>query len=112
MLSKPYSHRGQNTAEYAIVIALIIGAVVAMQVYVKRGLQGRMKDATDYVATETSQIGATKQYEPYYAEQEMTAAQKTTSTAETLEGSEQQKKSEQTSERTGYQQYKDTAGQD
>jgi len=38
---------GQNTAEYAIVIALVIGAVIAMQTYVKRGVQGRFKDASD-----------------------------------------------------------------
>jgi Flp pilus assembly pilin Flp len=106
------NHKGQNTAEYAIVIALIIGAVIAMQTYVKRGLQGRMKDGTDYIATETKEIGTTKQYEPYYVEQEMTAAHKTASTAETLEGGELRRKLEQASERAGYQEYKDTAGQD
>jgi hypothetical protein len=39
--------KGQSTAEYAILIGLVIGALVVMQVYVKRGMQGRMKDATD-----------------------------------------------------------------
>ena len=39
--------KGQSTAEYAIVIGLVIAAAVAMQVYVKRGLQGKMKDAVD-----------------------------------------------------------------
>lgn len=44
--------RGQSTAEYAIVIALVVGALVVMQVYVKRGVQGRFKDTTDdYVQT-------------------------------------------------------------
>jgi hypothetical protein len=47
--------QAQSTAEYAIVIALVIGAVVAMQVYVKRGLQGRMKGAVDnYLVGKTS----------------------------------------------------------
>ena len=41
------SSKGQSTAEYAIVIGLVIAAAVAMQVYVKRGLQGKIKDATD-----------------------------------------------------------------
>ena len=106
------NHRGQNTAEYAIVIALIIGAVIAMQVYVKRGLQGRMKDATDYVASETTELGATKQYEPYYSDQSMTAAQKSTSEIEAQEGASKTTKGDQESTRTGYQQYKDTSGQD
>ncbi len=39
--------KGQNTAEYAILIALIIGAAVAMQTYVKRGIQGRVHDASN-----------------------------------------------------------------
>ena len=42
-----FNRKGQNTAEYAIFIALIIGAALAIQTYVKRGIQGRMKDASD-----------------------------------------------------------------
>lgn len=63
------NRKGQNVAEYAILIALVIGAAMAMQTYVKRGLQGRIKGATD------TNIGKkfgdfefkTSQYEPYYA---------------------------------------------
>ncbi len=51
--------KGQSTAEYAIVIGLVIAAAVAMQVYVKRGIQSKVKDAVD----STLQAG---QYEPYY----------------------------------------------
>jgi len=42
-----FGKKGQNTAEYAIVIALVIAAALAMQTYVKRGLQGRVHDASD-----------------------------------------------------------------
>jgi Flp pilus assembly pilin Flp len=52
--------RGQSTAEYAVLIALVVAAVVGMQTYVKRGLQARMKDAGDDYITA---LGATKQYE-------------------------------------------------
>jgi hypothetical protein len=59
--------KGQSTAEYAIVIGLVIAAAVAMQVYVKRGIQGKMKDASDYVDSDASGVvGTTKQYEPNY----------------------------------------------
>ncbi len=63
------SKRAQTTAEYAIVIALVVGAVVAMQTYVKRGLQGRIKSVVDYTGGNTtgSMDGfnwSTPQYEP------------------------------------------------
>lgn len=39
--------RGQNTAEYAILIGLVVAAAIGMQTYVKRGLQAKAKDAGD-----------------------------------------------------------------
>lgn len=36
--------RGQSTAEYAIVIALVLGAAIAMQTFVRRTIQGRVAD--------------------------------------------------------------------
>jgi len=61
--------KGQSTAEYAIVIGLVIAAAVGMQVYVKRSLQGKVKDAVDFNETGAASvgIGSTAQYEPYYA---------------------------------------------
>ncbi|MFH1441999.1 MAG: hypothetical protein ABIH18_08180 [Candidatus Omnitrophota bacterium] len=73
MLRK-WSKRAQSTAEYAILIAVVVGAVVAMQIYVRRGLQGRVKDVVDFTGdakiksadgTETD-LFSTTQYEPYY----------------------------------------------
>lgn len=64
-----FNRKGQNIAEYSILIALVIAAAVAMQTYVKRGIQGRMKDAMDNapsVNVEGTLNFSTKQYEPYY----------------------------------------------
>ncbi len=58
--------KGQSTAEYAIVIGLVIAAAVAMQVYVKRSLQGKMKDAADYNDPAAAGILSGRQYEPDY----------------------------------------------
>jgi hypothetical protein len=58
--------KGQSTAEYAIVIGLVIAAAVAMQVYVKRGIQAKMHDATDFNDSSATML-TTKQYEPDYA---------------------------------------------
>jgi hypothetical protein len=69
MLRLCKNKKAQNTAEYAILIALVIGAVVAMQTYAQRALQGRMRDASLKLVDETSNIGTTSQYEPYYLNQ-------------------------------------------
>ena len=58
--------RAQNTAEYAILIALVVGGVIAMQTYAQRTLQGRLRDASVKLRDETNAIGNTLQYEPYY----------------------------------------------
>ena len=61
--------QGQTTAEYAVVIGVAIAAVVAMQVYVRRGLQAKMKGTADYFSTQGANGAATnKQYEPYYTQ--------------------------------------------
>jgi len=59
--------RAQTTAEYAILIALVVAAVTAMQIYVKRGMQGKVKDVVDGMGSGMGYAGAaTSQYEPYY----------------------------------------------
>lgn len=64
--------KGQNTAEYAILISLVVAAVIAMQTYVQRGLQAKMRDAVkDYMVNKIDAAGLggnTVQYEPYYLE--------------------------------------------
>lgn len=68
---KSLGKKAQTTAEYAILIALVVGAIVAMQVYVRRGIQGRVRNAVDHTGT-SGTIGNTsfnfsaEQYEPYY----------------------------------------------
>ena len=59
--------KAQNTAEYAILIALVIGAAVAMQTYGQRALQARMRDASQKLVGDTIGLGGSKQYEPYYS---------------------------------------------
>jgi hypothetical protein len=42
--------QAQSILEYAILIAIVIAAVVVMQVYMKRGISGRLKDSTDRIS--------------------------------------------------------------
>lgn len=41
--------RGQNTLEYALLIGVIVAALIAMQTYLKKGVQGRLKESTDNI---------------------------------------------------------------
>src|ERR1041385_365521 len=60
--------KAQNTAEYALLIALVVAGIIAMQTYAQRALQARVRDASHYLTTQTdgNTIGNTSQYEPYY----------------------------------------------
>lgn len=97
------TRKGQSTAEYAIVIGLVIAAIVAMQVYVKRGLQGRVKDAVDYRDSGDSVTGKTVQYEPYYTQSSMTSTQAVSDTEKTATGGGVSRTGETTASRTGTQ---------
>ena len=39
--------KGQSTLEYAVVIACIVGALLSMQVYIKRAVSGKLRSAAD-----------------------------------------------------------------
>ncbi len=45
----------QSSIEYAIMVAVVVGALLAIQVYFKRGVQGRLRDNVDNIG---------KQYDP------------------------------------------------
>ena len=90
---KRLGKRGQTTAEYAILIALVVAAAMAMQIYVKRGLQGRVKDVVDHtgtggeVGTEGDMLSFSgRQYEPYYLESTASTTQAATNTENIADG--------------------------
>jgi len=78
--------RGQSTAEYAIVIGLVIGAAVAMQVYVKRGIQAKVRDAVDFVDADDNITTSGAQYEPYYLTSDLASTRAGTTQAQTTTG--------------------------
>ena len=86
-----FNRKGQSTAEYAIVLGLVIAAVIGMQTYVRRGLQGRIRDAVDHVSAEAD-VGGTmltfsgEQYTPYYQRSEFTTTRGSASTATVTQG--------------------------
>lgn len=54
-------NRGQGHIEYFLLIAVIVGALLAMQVYVKRGMQGRARGYAQQLSAEVGYSpGATR----------------------------------------------------
>lgn len=49
MLKKKFFIKGQSLVEIVTVFAIASLAILAMQAYVKRGIQGRTKDLTDRI---------------------------------------------------------------
>lgn len=57
MFSKP--KKAQSTLEYALLIAVVVGVLITMQAYIKRGMQGKLRDVTDQIGDQYSP-GATQ----------------------------------------------------
>jgi uncharacterized protein (UPF0333 family) len=82
---KRLSKKAQTTAEYAILIALVVGAVIAMQIYVRRSLQSKIRDAADFTvnvsaANASFNFTSRGQYEPYYYNSTSSTTQRQTLT--------------------------------
>lgn len=46
--------KAQSTLEYAVLIIIVIGALLSIQVYIKRGIQGRLRSAADDIGDQYS----------------------------------------------------------
>ncbi len=66
-------NNAQNTAEFAAIIAIVIGAAIAMQTYVRRGYQ----EGVRYAVEKMQRQGANTQVEPYYLESNFTVTRPT-----------------------------------
>jgi len=55
-------NKAQSTLEYAILIGVIVGGLIAMQIYLKRGWQGKLKESADSMGTQFSPGQTTSNY--------------------------------------------------
>ena len=46
--------KAQGTLEYAALTAIVVGALIGLQVYMKRGLQGKLKSSADQIGEQYS----------------------------------------------------------
>lgn len=88
-----FNARGQSTLEYAIIIMVVVGALLAMQIYMKRGLEGKLKDSSDNIGAQYSAGNVTSSHTTTTAtsSDEKTSAKGSSSTVDsssTLTGSE------------------------
>lgn len=58
-----FNLRGQTSLEFAVIIAVIVAALLSMQIYIKRGIQGKLKTAADDLG---------QQYDPQNTTSDMT----------------------------------------
>jgi len=79
--------RAQSTLEYGVVIAVIVAGLVAMQVYLKRGMQGRLRQASDDIG---------EQFSPSNTTGTTTTTSNVTSTEEVTGGADSETKSTST----------------
>lgn len=66
--------RGQSTLEYAVLIGVIVAGLIAMQAYLKRGYQGKLRDSAESMGKQFTPEGTTYNY----------TANSSTNTQETL----------------------------
>ncbi|MBI4707612.1 MAG: hypothetical protein HY761_06775 [Candidatus Omnitrophica bacterium] len=52
-------NRGQSILEYAVLLGVVVAAVLIMQVFVKRGFQGNLKESADKMGEQFSAGGTT-----------------------------------------------------
>ncbi|MFH1245207.1 MAG: hypothetical protein V1662_01855 [Candidatus Omnitrophota bacterium] len=105
-----YTKKGQSTGEYALIFAIVLGAAVAMQTYIKRGLQSRIKSGADLMTIHTGALGMTSQYEPEYYRSEYNTARTSDVTDGYYEGRSVVTTNPDTTTREGYTAYENPAG--
>ena len=62
MLKAIKRQKAQTTLEYAIIIAVVVAALLAMQTYMKRGIQGKLKSASDEIGEQFSPSNSTYKF--------------------------------------------------
>ncbi len=70
-MQKDFKRKGQGTLEYSMVIICIVAALLATQYYIKRAIQGRVKESADTIG---------EQYAPKSMNSQITITQTGTTT--------------------------------
>lgn len=88
--------RGQSTLEYVILIGFVVAALIAMGLYMKRGIQGKLRESSDQIGEQYSAGNVTSNYttKTYISQTESMIAGGQTTT--TINNNEQRKSGSET----------------
>ena len=53
---------GQSTVEYAVLIVVVIAALLAMSIFMKRGVMGKARESTDQIGDQFAPLTTTNDY--------------------------------------------------
>ncbi len=59
MLIRLRKRTAQSTLEYAVLVVVVIGALLSIQHYLRRGISGKIKGSTDDISQEQFEMNAT-----------------------------------------------------
>jgi hypothetical protein len=62
MFKQNRQNKAQTTLEYAILIGVIVAGLIAMQIYLKRGYQGKLRESADSMGQQFSAGETTMDY--------------------------------------------------
>ena len=60
------NRHGQSTVEVAVLFAVIVAALIGMQIYLKRGAMGKLKDTADQIGEQFSPLHTTSAFNTSY----------------------------------------------
>jgi uncharacterized protein (UPF0333 family) len=80
--------RAQSVLEYAILMVIVIAALISIQTYIKRGLQGRLTSAADDIGDQVSVGVGSNNYKKVssYSKTQENSVAGTTSSSTTAQG--------------------------
>jgi uncharacterized protein (UPF0333 family) len=58
----PRNKQGQSTLEYALLIAAVVAGLIMMQIYLKRGIGGRLKGGADNIGEQFDPVVFSSSY--------------------------------------------------
>ena len=54
--------KGQSTVEYAVLIVVVIAALLAMSIFMKRGVMGKARESTDQIGEQFTPLTTSNDY--------------------------------------------------
>lgn len=57
------NRQGQSTVEYAVLAAVVVGALLAMQIYLKRGTMGKLRESSDQIGDQFTPLSTVSSFE-------------------------------------------------